>query len=198
MSWLADHQIRNRMSLPKGHASRLIITPFAEPTSLPDTVSWGLTSYGYDMRVGDTYMIFPEALKLIDPVTIKSEIKRLIAEGKFEVYKGDHCIIPPNSFALAESVEYFEIPRDCCCLVLGKSTYARCGLTLTLTPLEPQWRGYVTIEIANLTGRPAVVHSRQGIGQVMFGLGDEICESSYADKKSRYQDQSGLELPNTN
>lgn len=196
MGLLADHQIRSRLSLPKGDPSRLVISPFSESESPDGQISWGLSSYGYDLRVGTKYLIFSDVLgTVIDPLTLRREIKERFEANKYVKHEGDDCIVPPNSFVLAESLEYFEIPRDCSCIVLGKSTYARCGINLNMTPLEPEWRGIVTIEIANLTRLPGRIHSNQGIGQVLFLKGDAICEKSYADKKGRYQDQTGLTLP---
>lgn len=196
MGLLADHQIKARLCMPATNDQRLVIRPFSEAVSEPGKVSWGLSSYGYDLRVGTKYLIFSDVLgTIVDPLTLKQEVDAKFRQNQYCEHEGPDCIIPPNSFVLAESLEYFEIPRDVSCVVLGKSTYARCGINLNMTPLEPEWRGVVTIEIANLTRLPARIHSNQGIGQVLFLKGDSVCQKSYADKRSRYQDQTGLELP---
>jgi dCTP deaminase len=164
------------------------IEPFAEGLSRPGTISYGLTSYGYDVRVGRKFKVFTNAhctvvdAKKFDPAS-------------FVDIEGDHCLIPPNSFALAETVEYLEIPRDIICLCVGKSTYARIGIIVNVTPLEPEWRGRVTIEISNTTPLPAKVYAGEGIAQILFLRAEAVCQTSYADKKGKYQDQKGLTLP---
>ncbi|RMB02318.1 dCTP deaminase [Thermoactinomyces vulgaris] len=153
-----------------------------------EAVSYGLSSYGYDLRVADEYKIFHNALNpVIDPKAIDSD--------SFLDYKGDVCIIPPNSFALARSVEYFRIPENVLAICVGKSTYARCGIITNVTPLEPGWEGYVTLEISNTTPLPAKIYSNEGLCQILFLESDEDCEVSYRTKKGKYQFQSGITLP---
>lgn len=152
-------------------------------------ISYGLTGYGYDMRVGNQYKLFTPGPKniIVDP-------KRLDAAA-FVDFTGDECIIPPNSFALAASIETFAIPRGVLGLCVGKSTYARCGIIINITPLEPEWTGKVTIEISNTTPLPARIYSGEGISQVLFVKGIRPCFTSYADKKGIYQNQTGITLP---
>jgi dCTP deaminase len=153
-----------------------------------EAVSYGLSSYGYDLRVADEYKIFHNALNpVIDPKAIDSD--------SFLDYKGDVCIIPPNSFALARSVEYFRIPENVLAICVGKSTYARCGIITNVTPLEPGWEGFVTLEISNTTPLPAKIYSNEGLCQILFLESDENCEVSYRSKKGKYQFQSGITLP---
>lgn len=181
MTILADWQIREQIT----------IVPFSEGVHRPGVISYGLTSFGYDMRVGRKFKVFNipnDSETSIDP-------KRNDWYSMFEEIDGDYCIIPPNSFALAESVEYFEIPRDVLAVCLGKSTYARVGLVLNVTPLEPEWRGKITLELSNTTPLPAKVYANEGVGQIIFHRADHACERSYADKKGKYQDQAGLTLP---
>lgn len=151
-------------------------------------ISYGLTSYGYDMRIGRKYKIFTNLFSaIVDPKKFDPTC--------FIDHEGDECIIPPNSFALGESVETFKIPRDVLAICIGKSTYARCGIVVNVTPLEPEWQGKVTIEISNTTPNPAKIYSNEGIAQVVFLKALVSCKVSYADKKGRYQDQKGLTLP---
>jgi len=165
-----------------------MISPFEESQVRNDVISYGVSSYGYDLRVGDEYKIFTNINNVIvDPK--KFEPKSFID------FKGEYCIIPPNSFALAKSVEYFKIPRNILTICLGKSTYARCGIIVNVTPFEPEWEGIVTIEISNTTPLPAKIYSNEGIAQVLFFEADEECEVSYADKKGKYQSQVGITLP---
>ena len=169
------------------------ITPFAPQQKRPGVISYGLTSYGYDARVGRKFKVcteqgFDNVLAIIDP---KSLMKGLI----FQDYDGDECIIPPHGFALAETVEHFEIPVDVLAVCLGKSTYARCGIIVNVTPLEPGWRGKVTVEISNTTPFPVKIYANEGIMQVVFLRGVAECRTSYADKAGKYQDQAGLTLP---
>lgn len=171
----------------------IVIEPFSPQFPRKGTVSYGLTSYGYDARVGRTFKVcterkFDGVLTAIDP----KDIRRF---DIFEHHEGDSCVIPPHGFALAETVEYFEIPRGVLAVCLGKSTYARCGIIVNVTPLEPEWRGKVTVEISNTTPRPVVVHANEGIMQVVFLTGVMPCNVSYDDKRGKYQDQSGLTLP---
>ncbi|MBL8865067.1 MAG: dCTP deaminase [Planctomycetia bacterium] len=164
------------------------IVPFAPQQARPGVISYGLTSYGYDVRVDRHFKVFTNVYgSTVDPKHFDPK--------SFVDIEGDFCIIPPNSFALAETVEYFEIPRDMLVVCLGKSTYARCGIIVNVTPLEPEWRGRVTIEISNTTPLPAKIYSGEGIAQMLFFRGEQVCKVSYADKKGKYQDQKGLTLP---
>src|SRR3954447_15953447 len=151
-------------------------------------VSYGLSSYGYDIRVADEVKVFTNINNtVVDPKNFDSR--------SFVDVKADICIIPPNSFALARTVEYFRIPRDVLTVCVGKSTYARCGLIVNVTPFDPEWEGYVTLEISNTTPLPAKVYANEGISQVLFFESDEDCEVSYKDKAGKYQNQAGLTLP---
>lgn len=153
-------------------------------------VSYGLSSYGYDLRVSDEFKVFTNVHNtLIDP--------KAFDEKSFVDVKTDVCIIPPNSFALARSVEYFRIPRDVITICLGKSTYARCGIIVNVTPLEPEWEGHVTLEISNTTPLPARIYAHEGLAQVIFLGCDEICEISYADRSGKYMYQEGITIPKT-
>src|SRR2546423_2387235 len=164
------------------------IEPFAESAVRPGVISYGVSSYGYDVRVGRKFKVFTNVhCAIVDPKNFNP--------ASFVDVEGDSCLIPPNSFALAETVEYFEIPRDVLAICLGKSTYARCGVIVNVTPLEPEWRGKVTIEISNTTPLPAKIYANEGIAQILFHRTAAICEKSYADKKGKYQDQTGLTLP---
>ena len=167
---------------------REMIAPFAEGQVRPGVISYGLSSYGYDMRLARQFKIpRPEASSLLDPKAITPDL--------FSDYEGDFCLIPSHSFILARSLEYFKIPRSILTLCLGKSTYARCGIVVNVTPFEPQWEGYATLEISNTGPWPAKIYAEEGIAQVLFFEGDEPCEVSYADKKGRYQAQQGITLP---
>ena len=151
-------------------------------------VSYGLSSYGYDIRVADEFKIFTNALNcMVDP-------KNFVNESFVDV-QGKECIVPPNSFALARSIEYFRIPRDVLTLCLGKSTYARCGIIVNVTPFEPEWEGYVTLEISNTTPLPAKIYANEGIAQVVFFRGGQSCTTSYADRKGKYMKQHGVVVP---
>jgi dCTP deaminase len=164
------------------------IVPFAAAQHRPGVISYGVTSYGYDVRVDRRFKVFTNVWgSTVDPKNFDTK--------SFVDVDADFCIIPPNSFALAETVEYLEIPRDVLCICVGKSTYARCGIIVNVTPLEPEWRGRVTIEISNTTPLPAKIYAGEGIAQIVFLRGDGICKTSYADKKGKYQDQPGLTLP---
>jgi dCTP deaminase len=164
------------------------IVPFAPQQHRPGVISYGLTSYGYDVRVDRKFKVFTNVYgSTVDPKNFDPK--------SFVDIEADYCIIPPNSFALAETVEYFDIPRDMLVVCLGKSTYARCGIIVNVTPLEPEWRGRVTIEISNTTPLPAKIYANEGIAQMLFFRGEEVCRTSYADKKGKYQDQKGLTLP---
>ena len=165
-----------------------MIEPFFDSQSEEGKVSYGLSSYGYDIRVADHYKIFTNVnSSIIDPKNFD--------ENSFVDFHGDTCIIPPNSFALAKSVEYFRIPRNVLAICLGKSTYARCGIIVNVTPFEPEWEGYVTLEISNTTPLPARIYSNEGLCQVLFYESDEDCLVSYKDKKGKYQNQVNITLP---
>jgi dCTP deaminase len=182
MTIMADRWIR-RMA-----AERRMIEPFADAQVREGVISYGVSSYGYDMRVAREFKIFTNALSaVVDP--------KAFDPRSFVEYEGDTCIIPPNSFALARSVEYFRIPRDVMTVCVGKSTYARCGIITNVTPFEPEWEGYVTLEISNTTPLPARIYAGEGIAQVLFFRGEEPPEVSYADKKGKYQAQKGVTLP---
>lgn len=151
-------------------------------------VSYGTSSYGYDVRCADEFKIFTNInSSIVDP--------KHFDEKNFVDFKGDVCIIPPNSFALARTVEKFKIPRDVLVVCLGKSTYARCGIIVNVTPLEPEWEGYVTLEFSNTTPLPAKIYANEGVAQMLFFQSDEQCETSYADKGGKYQGQVGVTLP---
>mgnify|MGYP001184201146 FL=1 len=162
-----------------------MIEPFAENQVRNGVISYGVSSYGYDMRVADDFRIFHNALfPLVDP--------KQFDEDSFMPFQGDVCIIPPNSFVLARSVEYFRIPRSVLTICVGKSTYARIGLIVNVTPFEPEWEGHVTLEISNTTPLPAKVYANEGISQVLFFESDTVCEVSYADRAGKYQGQTGV------
>jgi len=165
-----------------------MINPFADSQVREGVISYGVSSYGYDLRVADEFKIFTNVNStIVDP-------KHFDARSLVE-YRGDACIVPPNSFALARSVEYFKIPRTVLTICVGKSTYARCGIIVNVTPLEPEWEGFVTLEISNTTPLPARVYSNEGLCQIVFFESDEVCETSYGDKKGKYQAQKGIVLP---
>ena len=166
-----------------------MIDPFVDGQVADGVISYGLSSFGYDIRVADEYRIFTPAtgqLTVIDP--------KAIDERAMVSYQGEYCIIPPNSFALARTVEYFRIPRNVLTICLGKSTFARAGIIVNVTPFEPEWEGHVTVEISNTTPLPCKVYSNEGIAQVIF-FGSEEPETSYADRKGKYQKQLGITLP---
>jgi len=165
-----------------------MIEPFADRQIRQGVISYGVSSYGYDIRVADEYKIFTNVFSaVVDP---KEFDPRSMVD-----FKGDVCVIPPNSFALARTVEYMRNPRSVLTICLGKSTYARCGIIVNVTPFEPEWEGYVTLEISNTTPLPAKIYSNEGIAQVLFFEADEGCEISYADKKGKYQGQQNIVLP---
>ena len=171
----------------KERAEDGMITPFIDGQVREGVISYGVSSYGYDMRIGDEFKIFTNINStVIDPKKFDPK--------SFVDFKGDVCIIPPNSFALARSLEYFKIPRDVLVICLGKSTYARCGIVINVTPLEPEWEGHVTLEISNTTPLPAKIYANEGIAQLIFLQAAEACEVSYADKKGKYQGQQGITL----
>jgi dCTP deaminase len=165
-----------------------MIEPFCETQVRDGVVSYGLSSYGYDVRIADEFKIFTNINStIVDP-------KRFDPRS-FVDLKGEVCIIPPNSFVLARTVEYFRIPRNVLTVCVGKSTYARCGIIVNVTPFEPEWEGIVTLEVSNTTPLPARIYANEGIAQVLFFESDEPCEVSYADKRGKYQAQQGLTLP---
>lgn len=151
-------------------------------------VSYGLSSYGYDLRVAKEFKVFTNVYNsIVDPKEFRSDA--------FVDIEADACIIPPNSFALARSVEYFRIPRNVLTLCIGKSTYARCGIIVNVTPFEPEWEGYVTLEISNTTPLPAKIYAGEGLAQVLFFVAEEVCETSYADRKGKYMNQVSITCP---
>jgi dCTP deaminase len=165
-----------------------MINPFAESQVREGVVSFGLSSYGYDLRVADEFKIFTNVYTtIVDP--------KHFDERSFVEFRGPVCVIPPNSFALGRSVEYFKIPRNVITVCVGKSTYARCGIIVNVTPLEPEWEGFVTLEISNTAPLPARVYANEGLCQIVFIGADELCEVSYKDKKGKYQAQKGIVLP---
>ena len=165
-----------------------MIEPFVDTQVRQGVISYGVSSYGYDIRIADEFKIFTNVYSaIVDP-------KNFDPHSMID-FKGDVCIIPPNSFALARTIEYFRIPRSVLTVCLGKSTYARCGIIVNVTPFEPEWEGFVTMEISNTTPLPAKVYANEGIAQVLFFQADEECEISYADKKGKYQKQQSIVLP---
>ena len=165
-----------------------MIEPFVESQVRGSAISYGVSSYGYDIRVADEFKVFTNINNtVIDPKNFDPR--------SFVDVKTDVCIVPPNSFALARTIEYFRIPRDVLTICLGKSTYARCGIIVNVTPFEPEWEGTVTLEISNTTPLPAKIYANEGIAQVLFFQSDEPCELSYKDKKGKYQAQTGVTLP---
>ena len=182
MSIRPDTWIR-KMALEHG-----MIEPFVDRQMREGVVSYGVSSYGYDVRVADEFKVFTNVYNtVVDPKAFDPK--------SFVDITADVCIIPPNSFALARTIEYFRIPRDTLTICLGKSTYARCGIIVNVTPFEPEWEGHVTIEISNTTPLPAKIYANEGIAQVLFFKGDEPPEVSYKDKKGKYQGQQGVTLP---
>lgn len=151
-------------------------------------ISYGLSSYGYDLRVADEFKIFTNINNsIVDPKNFRPD--------SFVDIKTDRCVVPPNSFALARSVEYFKIPRNVLTICLGKSTYARCGIIVNVTPFEPEWEGHVTLEISNTTPLPCIVYANEGLAQVLFLESSEVCETSYKDRKGKYMGQTGITIP---
>ena len=165
-----------------------MINPFSEKQVREGVISYGLSSYGYDLRVADEFKIFTNVNNaMVDP--------KRFDEKSFVTLQTDICIVPPNSFALARSIEYFKIPRSVLTICVGKSTYARCGIIVNVTPFEPEWEGFVTLEISNTTPLPARIYANEGLCQIIFFESDEVCETSYADRKGKYQAQKGIVLP---
>lgn len=171
----------------KEMAKKGMIKPFNKEQIGKGVISYGISSYGYDMRIADEFKIFTNINNtIVDPKNFNPD--------SFIDFRGDVCLVPPNSFILGRSVEYFRIPKEVLVICLGKSTYARCGMVVNVTPLEPEWEGYVTIEISNTTTLPAKIYANEGIAQLIFIQGSEICEKSYADKKGKYQAQKKITL----
>ena len=182
MTILSDRWIR-RMAQEKG-----MIEPFVDAQKREGVISYGLSSYGYDSRVGNDFKIFTNVNSaVVDPKNFDQQ--------SFVDRNTDICVIPPNSFALARTVEYFRIPRDVLVICVGKSTYARCGIIVNVTPLEPEWEGHVTLEFSNTTPLPARIYANEGACQFLFLQGNEPCEVSYRDKAGKYQGQRGVTLP---
>ena len=185
MALLADHLIEKM-------AEKGMIEPFEKNqvkySDDKKLVSYGLSSYGYDLRVADEWKVFTNVYNsIIDP--------KNFSDNSFVNIKAPTCIIPPNSFALARSVEYFRIPRNILTMCIGKSTYARCGIIVNVTPFEPEWEGYVTLEISNTTPLPAKIYANEGLAQVLFFEAKEACKISYADRKGKYMKQVGITIP---
>jgi len=179
MAILSDRWIREQAQ------QNGMIEPFVEAQRREGCISYGLSSYGYDARVADEFKIFTNVDNaLVDP--------KDFAQNSFVDRKTDVCIIPPNSFALARTVEYFRVPRDVLVICLGKSTYARCGIIVNVTPLEPGWEGHVTLEFSNTTPLPAKIYANEGVAQMLFFESDEVCSTSYKDRGGKYQGQTGL------
>ena len=165
-----------------------MIEPFSDKQVREGVISYGVSSYGYDVRIADEFKIFTNINStIVDPKSFDTR--------SFVDFRGDVCIIPPNSFALARTVEYFRIPRNVITICVGKSTYARCGIIVNVTPFEPEWEGLVTLEVSNTTPLPAKIYANEGIAQVLFFESDEACETSYADRAGKYQGQRGITLP---
>ena len=182
MAIKADRWIR-KMALEHG-----MIEPFEDRQVRAGVVSYGLSSYGYDTRVADEFKVFTNVYNtVVDPKNFDPK--------SFVDLRGDVCIVPPNSFALARTVEYFRVPRDVMVICLGKSTYARCGIIVNVTPLEPEWEGHVTLEFSNTTPLPAKIYANEGACQFLFLAGDQPCEVSYRDRKGKYQGQRGVVPP---
>jgi dCTP deaminase len=175
--WIRHQSVENRM-----------IEPYVEAQVRDGVISYGVSSYGYDIRVSDEFKIFnPVNTTLVDPKNFDA--------NNFRDFKGPVCLIPPHSFVLARSVEYFRIPRDIITLCVGKSSYARAGIAINVTPFEPEWEGYATMQISNTTILPAKIYANEGIAQLIFLQSDEVCQVSYRDKKGKYQKQTGIVLP---
>jgi len=182
MPVMPDHWIR-KMATENG-----MIEPFTDTLNQDGVISYGVSSYGYDARVSREFKIFTN----VDSVVVDP---KAFSQQGFVNRQTDVCVIPPNSFVLARTIEYFRIPRDVLVICLGKSTYARCGIIVNVTPLEPEWEGHVTLEFSNTTPLPAKVHANEGAAQFIFLKADKECETSYADRKGKYQGQKGVTLP---
>ena len=180
--------IKNDRWIREMAQSEAMISPFCEKQVREGVISYGLSSYGYDLRVADEFKIFTNVNSaIVDP--------KKFDERSFVSVRAESVIVPPNSFALARSVEYFKIPRDVLTICVGKSTYARCGIIVNVTPFEPEWEGFVTLEISNTTPLPAKIYANEGLCQILFFQGDEPCQISYKDKAGKYQKQTGIVLP---
>jgi dCTP deaminase len=182
-NWIIKQSLENQM-----------ISPFSatqvRTVDEQKIISYGTSSYGYDVRCGNEFKIFTNINNsIIDP--------KHFTDDNFVEFEGDECIIPPNSFALARTVEYFKIPRETLVVCLGKSTYARCGIIVNVTPLEPEWEGQVTLEFSNTTTLPAKIYAGEGVAQMLFFESDELCKTSYKDRGGKYQGQTGVTLPKT-
>ncbi len=188
MSIKADKWIR-RMAENEGMIEPFESGQVRDPLGNGERViSYGVSSYGYDVRCADEFKIFTNVHSAtVDPKNFDP--------SSFVDFKGDSCVIPPNSFALARTVEYFRIPRSVLTICLGKSTYARCGIIVNVTPLEPEWEGHVTLEFSNTTSLPAKIYANEGVAQMLFFEADEVCETSYKDRDGKYQGQQGVTLP---
>ena len=175
--WIREMCLEHRM-----------ITPFEENQVRAGVISYGISSYGYDLRIADEFKIFTNVNStIVDP--------KAMDPASMVDFKGPVAIVPPNSFALGRTVEYFRVPRNVLCVCTGKSTYARCGIITNVTPFEPEWEGFVTLEISNTTPLPAKIYAHEGIAQVLFFESDEPCQVSYKDKAGKYQNQQGITLP---
>ena len=180
--------VKNDRWIRKMAREQEMINPFAESQVREGVISYGLSSYGYDLRVADEFKIFTNVnSSVVDP--------KRFDEKSFVEFRGPVCIVPPNSFALSRSVEYFKIPRGVLTICVGKSTYARCGIIVNVTPFEPEWEGFVTLEISNTTPLPAKVYANEGLAQVIFYQAAEVCETSYADRGGKYMYQTHITLP---
>jgi dCTP deaminase len=187
MSILADKEIR-RLAVEQKMIEPFIGRQVRQLDGGQRAISFGLSSYGYDLRVADEFKVFTNVFNtVVDPKNFNAK--------SFVDLQEDVCIVPPNSFALARSVEYFRIPRDILTVCLGKSTYARCGIIVNVTPFEPEWEGHVTLEISNTTPLPAKIYANEGLAQVLFFRANQTCEISYADRKGKYQKQTGITPP---
>ena len=179
--------IKNDRWIKKQSLEKSMIDPFEQTQVRKGVISFGLSSFGYDLRVSDEFKIFTNVNNaIVDPKNFSPE--------SFVDFKGPVCIVPPNSFALARSVEYFKIPRNVMTICLGKSTYARCGIIVNVTPFEPEWEGHVTLEISNTTPLPAKIYANEGLAQVLFFESQEEPETSYKDRRGKYQEQNGITL----
>ncbi|MDX8393552.1 MAG: dCTP deaminase [Mariprofundales bacterium] len=187
MSVKSDFWIR-RMAMQNGMIEPFVDGQIKHHENGNGIVSYGLSSYGYDVRCAPEFKIFTNINSaIVDP--------KAFSEDSFVNFHGNECIIPPNSFALARTIEYFRIPRNVLTICLGKSTYARCGIIVNVTPLEPEWEGHVTLEFSNTTPLPARIYAGEGVAQMIFFESDEVCQTSYADRKGKYQGQTGVTVP---
>ena len=189
MSVCSDKWIR-RMAVERGMIEPFVDGQIKKTESGERVISYGLSSYGYDLRVSNEFKVFTNVFgSVVDP--------KAFDDRSFVDMKTDVCVVPPNSFALARSVEYFRIPREVLTICVGKSTYARCGIIVNVTPFEPEWEGYVTLEFSNTTPLPAKIYANEGVAQMLFFESDEVCETSYKDRGGKYQGQTGVTLPKT-